>query len=62
MRIQNKLNKKINESLGNDQFGFRKSIGTREAILRIKLEKQIRRNKDTFIAFVVLENAFDNVQ
>lgn len=54
----------IEKNLGKDQFGFRKKIGTREAIvtLRILIEKQIRRNKDTFIAFVDLEKAFDNVK
>lgn len=61
--IKNRIEKTIDENLGSDQFGFRKSIGTREAILtlRILLKKQIRRNKDTFIAFVDLEKAFDNV-
>lgn len=62
--IKNRIDKKIEENLSKDQFGFRKNIGTREAILtlRVLIEKQIRRNKDTFIAFVDLEKAFDNVK
>lgn len=38
-------------------------MGTREAILALRLivEKGIRKNKLTFIAFVDIEKAFDNV-
>jgi len=62
--IKNRIEKAIDANLGEDQFGFRRNIGTREATLalRIMIEKQIRRNKETFIAFVDLEKAFDNVQ
>jgi len=39
------------------------NIGTRETIVTLKvlIGKQIRLSKDTFIAFVGLEKAFDNV-
>jgi hypothetical protein len=49
--------------LAEDQFVFRRSKGTREVILalRIILEKRINRNKKTYMAFVDLEKAFDNV-
>jgi hypothetical protein len=49
--------------LAEDQFGFQRSKGTREAILalRIILEKIIDRNKKIYMAFVDLEKAFDNV-
>jgi hypothetical protein len=62
--IKNRIDKKNEENLGKDQFGFRKNTGTREAIvtLRVLIEKQIRKNKDTFIAFVDLEKAFDNIK
>ncbi|CAI6343800.1 unnamed protein product [Macrosiphum euphorbiae] len=62
--IKNRIEKAIDANLGEDQFGFRRNIGTREATLalRIMIEKQIRRNKKTCIAFVDLEKAFDNVQ
>jgi len=38
-------------------------MGTREAILALRLivEKIIRKNKSTFIAFVDIVEAFDNV-
>jgi hypothetical protein len=60
--IKNRIEKVINANLGEDQFGFRRNIGTREATLWIMVETQIRRNKDTFIAFVYLKKASDNVQ
>ena len=49
--------------LGEDQFGFRKSIGTREAILGLRLivEGRLKKNKPTYLAFIDLEKAFDNV-
>lgn len=44
------------------QFGFRKNMGT-EAILalRIIIQKRIRKDMQTFIAYVDIEKAFDNV-
>ena len=38
-------------------------MGTREEILALRLvvEKRIRKDKSTFIAFVDIEKAFDNV-
>ncbi|VVC29974.1 Endonuclease/exonuclease/phosphatase,Reverse transcriptase domain [Cinara cedri] len=53
----------VEKELSNDQFGFRRNKGTREAILSLRLliEKQIEFNKDTFIAFIDLEKAFDKV-
>ena len=53
----------VEKELSDDQFGFRRNKGTREAILslRILIEKQIEVNKNTFIAFIDLEKAFDKV-
>jgi hypothetical protein len=50
--------------LAEGQFGFQRSKGTREAILalRLVLEKRIDRNKKTYMAFVNLEKASDNVE
>ena len=58
-----RMEKKIEDTLSEDQFGFRKNRGTREAILALRLiiEKRIRKDKSTFIAFVDIEKAFDNV-
>jgi len=62
--IKNRIEKTKEENMSKNQFGFRKNIGSWEVILtlRILIEKQIRRNKNTFIAFVDLEKAFDNVK
>jgi hypothetical protein len=49
--------------LTEDQFGFRRGKDTREAILALRqvIEKENRKRKITYIAFVNLEKAFDNV-
>ncbi|KAI5644176.1 reverse transcriptase (RNA-dependent DNA polymerase) domain-containing protein [Phthorimaea operculella] len=61
--IQLRLNNKIEENLSEDQFGFRKNRGTREAIiaLRLIIERRLELNKNTYIGFIDLEKAFDNV-
>lgn len=58
-----RIESKINLNLGNDQFGFRKDIGTRKTILsmRIFIEKQIQVNRDILIAFVDLKKALNDV-
>jgi len=50
--------------LNNNQFGFRRQRGTREALLWLRqvMEKQNKKIKPMFIAFVDLEKAFDNVK
>lgn len=63
-KIKSQRNKaKIEQSLTEDQFGFRKNMGMREAIfaLRIIIQKRIRKDKHTFIASVDIEKTFDNV-
>jgi len=49
--IKRKIEQKVDYCLAEDQFGFRKSKGTREAILalRVILAKRIDRNKKTYI-------------
>jgi len=61
--IGNRIARKIERQLSNDQFGFRKNKVTTEAILSLRtlMEKQIEFNKDTFIASIDLEKAFDTV-
>jgi hypothetical protein len=56
--INRRIEQKVVYCLAEDQFGFRRSKGTREAIL---LEKRIDRNKKTYMAFVDLEKEFDYV-
>ena len=60
--IYRRMEKLVEANLGEDQFGFRRNVGTREAILtlRLILEKRLRKGKPTFMAFVDLEKAFDN--
>lgn len=54
---------KIEFFLKNYQYGFRKQKGTRETVfgLRVLIGKQIEKNKVTYMAFLDLEKAFDNV-
>jgi hypothetical protein len=58
-RIENVVEKKLR----GDQLGFRRNKDTIDVILslRILIEKQIKFNKVTFIEFIDLEKAFDNV-
>jgi len=61
--IYNRLEKIVEETLAEDQFGFRRNRGTREAILLLRtvIGKRMRISKPTYIAFVDLEKAFDKV-
>lgn len=53
----------MEQYIKNDQYGFRRQKGIREAILglRVLIEKQIDRNKVTYLAFIDLKKAFDKV-
>ena len=63
------LNKRIQAKvesikyLGEDQFGFRKGMGTRDAILALRVmnERSIQHGLDVYICFVDYEKAFDRV-
>ena len=61
--LYKRIERRVEEVLGEDQFGFRKSIGTREAILGLRLivEGRLKKNKPIYLAFIDLEKAFDNV-
>ncbi|KAJ4439626.1 hypothetical protein ANN_07754 [Periplaneta americana] len=54
---------KLKEQLEDEQFGFRKEKGTRDAIglLRTIDERYLENNKEVYIVFVDLEKAFDRV-
>ena len=58
--IKRRLETKVEEFLTNNQFGFRKKRGTREAIgvMRCLVERRIEFNKDLYVCFV---EAFDLV-
>lgn len=61
--IKNRLKMKVEQNIEEDQFGFRRGRGTREAILALRqiLERRIEVNKDTFATFIDLEKAFDKI-
>ena len=58
-----RLKTRAREFSGNDQFGFRKERGTREAIevMRCLVERKIEFNNDLYMCFVDYEKAFDYV-
>jgi hypothetical protein len=60
-RIQAKV--EAENGLGEDQFGFRKGRGTRDAIgaLRMLMERRLEHGQDVYICFVDYEKAFDRV-
>ena len=49
--------------IGKTQFGFRKGMGTREAIGTMKMlcERSLEYGNDVYICFVDFEKAFDRV-
>ncbi|XKL65586.1 hypothetical protein PGB90_009006 [Kerria lacca] len=62
--VHRRIQDRMEERVEGDQFGFRRGRGTREAILclRLVLEKRLKKGLDTYVAFVDLEKAFDNVE
>ena len=58
-----RIEKTADENLAEDQFGFRKNRGTREAILCLRniVEKSFEVNQKVYIAFVDLLKTFNNV-
>ena len=61
--LHRRLEAKAEEYLGEDQFGFRRGKGTREAIamMRVLSERNIEHNQDIYVCFVDFEKAFDRV-
>ena len=61
--LKDRLENKIEAHLGEDQFGFRKGRGTRDAIgaLRILGERSIEVDKELNVCFIDYEKAFDRV-
>ena len=62
--IQERIQNKIDEEVTEEQFGFRKNSGTREAIicLRMLIEKYIEVQKNIYVCFIDYKKAFDRVQ
>ena len=61
--ILERIKKKLNEEVGEEQFGFRAKRGTRDAILCFNLlaQKQMQVQKDLYTCFIDYAKAFDRV-
>jgi len=61
--ILGRIEKKIEANLAEEQFGFGKNTGTREAILCLQniIQKSFTVNKKVYVAFVDLLKASDNI-
>ena len=57
------LNRRLRSKMEEEQFGFRKGKGTRDAIGLIQtiVERYIEKDKDVYTVFVDLEKEFDRV-
>jgi hypothetical protein len=62
--IYNRISKKCEDNIGDSQFGFRNSLGTREALfsLQVLIQRCRDMNKDVYICFIDYAKAFDNVK
>jgi hypothetical protein len=62
--INERLKRKVEETVDGAQFGFRKNRGTRNAIfvLRRVIERGIEKRKKIFMCFIDFEKAFDLVR
>ena len=57
------MSEKINNEVGEEQAGFRKNSGTREAIFNLKIaaEKYLEVHKEIYACFIDYSKAFDTV-
>ena len=58
-----RLESKVDLFLGRDRYGFRKGLGTRDAIaaMRVLYKRSLEYNKKVYVCFVDYENAFERV-
>ena len=61
--LRGRIGRKIEDVLGEDQFGFRRGKGTGSAIvmLRIISERTLDIDKDLYVGFINCQKAFDRV-
>jgi len=61
--LRRRIEKKTENVLGGDQFGFRRENGTRDAIgmLRIISERNLERDEELCVCFIDWQKAFDRV-
>lgn len=62
--IQYRITAKCERDMGSSQFGFRRGLGTREALVAIQVlvQKCYDQRKDVMLCFIDYEKAFDRVQ
>ena len=62
--LKKRITSKANEYLGEDQYGFRKGSGTREAIaaMRIICKRSLEHDQEVNICFVDFKKAFDLIR
>jgi exonuclease III len=61
--LTRRIDYKVKDFLGQNQFGFRKGCGTRDAIgvMRVLCERNLEYGNDVYICFVDFEKAFDRI-
>ncbi|KAI5728388.1 hypothetical protein M8J77_014772 [Diaphorina citri] len=61
--LMKRIEGKIEDNMGDDQFGFRKGRGTRDAIACVRMlsERILDVNRELYVCFVDWEKAFDRV-
>ena len=61
--LRRRIENKIEDVLGEDQFGFRRGKGTRDAIgmLRIIPERTLEIDEELIVCFIDWQKAFDRV-
>ena len=62
--IMNRIRKKINFEISEEQYGFRRGKGTTNAIsnMRMLSERAVEMQKDVYLCFIDYEKAFDTVR
>ena len=61
--LRRRIERKIEDVLGEDQFGFRRGKGTRDAIgmMKITAERTLEIDEELCICFIDWQKAFDHV-
>lgn len=61
--LTRRIEGKVGAFIGRSQFGFRKGVGTRDAIgvMRMLIERSLEHDNDVYVCFVDFEKAFDRV-
>ena len=61
--LRRRIERKIEDVLGEDQFGFRRGKGTRDAIgmMRIIAEQTLEVQEELCVCFIDWQKAFDRV-